>query len=76
MTQEGKKDKRDSNSELFTIRLWMEELGEGVDYRGQVKHVVSGATRHFREWGDLEAFLTRTFDNNNEEGTHGEADCR
>ena len=51
----------------------MEELGEGVDYRGQVKHVVSGATRHFREWADLEAFLIGTFDDY-EEGTHGEAD--
>ena len=73
--QERKSDKRHGNSELFTIRLWMEELGEGVDYRGQVKHVVSGATRHFREWADLEAFLIGTFDDY-EGGTHGEADSR
>ncbi len=63
------------SSELFTIRLWMEELGEGVDYRGQVKHVVSGATRHFREWGDLQAFLIGTFDDY-EEGPDGEANGR
>lgn len=73
--QERKNDKGHGNSELFTIRLWMEDLGEGVDYRGQVKHVVSGATRHFREWADLEAFLIGMFDDN-EEGTHGEADSR
>ncbi len=73
--QEGKIDKGHGNSELFTIRLWMEELGEEVEYRGQVKHVVSGTTRHFREWGDLEAFLIGTFDVNEEE-THGEADAR
>lgn len=73
--QKGQNDKGHGNSELFTVRLWMEELGEGVDYRGQVKHVVSGATRHFREWADLEAFLIGTFDDY-EEGTHGEADGR
>lgn len=73
--RERKSDKRHGNSELFTIRLWMEELGEGVDYRGQVKHVVSGATRHFREWADLEAFLKGAFDDY-EGSTHGEADGR
>lgn len=74
--QEKKKRQRAyGNSELFTIRLWMEELGEGVDYRGQVKHVVTGATRNFREWADLEAFLLGTF-NDYEEDTHGEADGR
>lgn len=72
-----KKEKRPrayGNSELFTVRLWMEELGEGVDYRGQVRHVVSGATRHFRKWADLEAFLIGTFDY--EEGNDGEPNGR
>lgn len=71
--QRGQANIGHSNSELFTIRLWMEELGERVDYRGQVKHVVSGATRHFREWADLEAFLIGTFDGYSEEA-RGEAD--
>ena len=62
--QEGISDQGHGNSELFTIRLWMEEVGEEVDYRGQVKHVVSGATRHFRKWDDLEAFLLGAFDDN------------
>jgi hypothetical protein len=53
----------------------MEALGEGADYRGQVKHVVSGATRNFREWADLEALLIGTFDGYEEE-PHGEADNR
>lgn len=73
--QERKSGKGRGNSELFTIRLWMEELGEGVDYRGQVKHVVSGATRHFRKWADLEAFVIGTFDDYEEE-RDGEADDR
>lgn len=69
-------DQRASTSELFTIRLWAEELDEeGREYRGQVKHVVTGVTRNFREWADLEAFLMGTFDDN-EEGTDGKADGR
>ena len=71
--QEKKSDKRYGNSELFIIRLWMEELGEGVDYRGQVKHVVSGATCHFREWPDLETFLIGTLDEH-KRGIRGQAD--
>ncbi len=52
-----------SPSQLFTIRLWIEDLEERErEYRGQAKHVVSGVTRNFREWSDLEAFLIGTFD--------------
>lgn len=40
-----------------------------------MKHVVSGPTRHFREWADLEAFLIGTFDDYEEEA-HGESDNR
>ena len=69
-------DRSASPSQLFTIRLWIEDLDDRrQEYRGQVKHVVSGATCNFREWPDLEAFLTGTFENY-EEGTHGEADGR
>jgi hypothetical protein len=45
-------------SQLFTIRLWEEALGDGhQEYRGKVQHVVSGEARHFRDWTTLEAFL-------------------
>lgn len=69
-------DHRGSSSQLFTIRLWKEDLDERRrEHRGEVKHVVSGVTRNFRDWSDLEAFLIGTFDDY-EEGTHGEADSR
>lgn len=43
---------------LFIIRLWLEELGNGkTEWRGQVKHVMSGEVRYFREWKTLLAFL-------------------
>lgn len=69
-------DPTGSPSQLFTIRLWAENLDEGrQEYRGQVKHVVSGVTRNFREWTDLEAFLISTLDDH-ERGTDGEPDDR
>jgi hypothetical protein len=41
-------------SQLFTIRMWPEALGEGqTEWRGQVRHVPSGETRWFREWAKL-----------------------
>ena len=69
-------DRNGSLSQLFTIRLWMEALDERRrEYRGQVKHVVSGVTRNFRDWSDLEAFVIGTFDDY-EEGPDGQADDR
>ena len=45
-------------SHLFTVRLWVEELGNGKsDWRGKVQHVTSGEVRYFREWPTLIAFL-------------------
>jgi hypothetical protein len=36
---------------LFMIRIWLEELGDGKsEWRGQVKHVMSGEVRYFRDW--------------------------
>ena len=46
------------HSHLFTLRLWVEELGEGqTEWRGQVQHVVSGEKHYFRDWAALIAFL-------------------
>lgn len=46
------------SSQLFTVRLWPEELGDGlVEWRGRVQHVTSGQWRYFREWPALVAFL-------------------
>jgi len=38
------------HSHLFTVRLWLEELGDGrAEWRGQVQHVLSGETHYFRD---------------------------
>ena len=43
---------------LFTLRLWSEVWGEGQgETRIQVKHVLSGETRYFREWTTLLTYL-------------------
>ncbi len=45
-------------SHLFTVRLWLEELGNGqTEVRGKVQHVTSGEARYFRDWPTLIAFL-------------------
>jgi hypothetical protein len=45
-------------SHLFTVRLWLENLGDGrAEWRGQLQHVLSGETHYFREWETLIALL-------------------
>ena len=45
-------------SQLFTIRLWTEELGNGeVEWRGKVQHATSGEAHYFRDWPTLVALL-------------------
>ncbi len=53
-------EKNTIQSQLFTVRVWCEELSNGrFEIRGQVKHVPSGESGYFREWADLLTFLTR-----------------
>lgn len=47
-----------SHSQLFTVRVWQEDTGEGrSEWRGQVRHVLSGETRYFRDWQSLASFI-------------------
>lgn len=47
-----------THSHLFTIRIWPESLGGGErEWRGQVRHVLSGETYYFREWPALVSLL-------------------
>jgi len=46
-------------SNLFTLRLWLEPLGDGrAEWRGQLRHVASGETCYFRSWSSLIAQLS------------------
>ncbi len=46
---------------LFTVRLWLENLGDGqTEWRGEVHYVVSGEKRYFRDWTALITFLQAT----------------
>jgi hypothetical protein len=39
---------------LFTLRLWQGAWDDGQgEWRGQVRHVLSGEARYFREWSAL-----------------------
>jgi hypothetical protein len=45
-------------SQLFTVRVWKESVQDGnPQVRIQVKHVMSGARRTFREWSQVIAFI-------------------
>jgi len=45
-------------SYLFTVRVWEEELGGGrAEVRMEVRHVLSGETRHLRTWTELAAYM-------------------
>jgi hypothetical protein len=45
-------------SQLFLLRLWIEELGRGkMDWRGKIQHVNSGEVRYFHDWPTLEVFI-------------------
>lgn len=36
---------------LFVVRVWLENIGDAkAEWRGDVKQVLSGEVRHFREW--------------------------
>lgn len=45
-------------SQLFSVRLWREELDEGrTEMRGKVQHVLSGEAYYFRDWATLITLL-------------------
>ncbi len=46
------------NSQLFTVRLWEEVLGnQQNEWRGQVQHIPTGKTRYFRQWQTMIDFF-------------------
>ena len=50
-------------SQLFTVRVWREDLGEGrSEWRGKVQHVLSGEARYFRERAMLITVLGEMFE--------------
>jgi hypothetical protein len=43
---------------LFTVRIWLEPLGEDqTEWRGKVEHVLTGEWHYFRDWPTLIAHL-------------------
>lgn len=49
---------------LFTVRLWVEEIGpDQHEVRMQVKHVLSGETRSFRQWQEEVTFILARLSN-------------
>ena len=53
-----------THSQLFTLRIWREDLGEGqIEWRGKVQHVTSGEAHYFRDCPGLIACLQQILEN-------------
>lgn len=53
-----------THSQLFVLRIWQENLGEGHrEWRGKVQHMISGDAHYFREWAGLIACLQQILGN-------------
>lgn len=62
-----------ARSHLFTLRLWLEELGSGqTDWRGKVQHVNGGEARYFRDWPTLETFVEGLLCRSDPHGLHSD----
>ena len=54
MEIEKNNNEHERRSELFTVRVWREELGDDqAEWRGKVQHVQKGEAYYFREWSML-----------------------
>lgn len=48
---------------LLTLRLWQEPLGEHVgEWRGEVKNVMTGEVRYFRQWSEIGGWVAHMVD--------------
>ena len=57
---ESERHERARRSELFTVQLWREDLGDNrTEWRGKVQHVQTGEAFYFREWSVLVASLLK-----------------
>jgi hypothetical protein len=48
---------RRTPSDLFTVRVWAEQVDDAVEWRGKVQHLPSGEAHYFREWAVLVGFM-------------------
>jgi hypothetical protein len=70
-----------SHTQLFTVRVWREELGAGqTEWRGEVHDVVSGERRYFRDWlaltASLQALLQAQEPARQQVGSHNEPEAQ
>ena len=58
-----------THSQLFTVRLWYEQVDAGQwEVRMQAKHILTGETRYFRTWPLLATYLASKLDAPRPEG--------
>lgn len=63
MEYESRTDDSWTRSQLFSVRLWYEQVNAGQwEVRMQAKHILTGETRYFRDWSLLASYLTSMLD--------------
>jgi len=65
-------------SQLFTLRVWPEEVDEGeTEWRGKLQRVVDGDTFYFRDWGAMLVLLRQILESPDRQSFHqGESESR
>ena len=54
---------KDKRSQLFTVRVWPEEISAGhMEWRGKIQRVIDGQTLYFHNWEAMMAFLLHTLE--------------
>lgn len=56
-----------SESHVFSLRVWREELGEGaVEWRGRIRDVTGSESLYFHDWETLIRFMRSVLDQDND----------
>lgn len=52
--EDGMSDELETPPQLFVLRLWPVQLGDGrMEWRGRLHHAQTNETRYFRDWPAL-----------------------
>jgi hypothetical protein len=52
-SEASKNTAMECHTELFTVRVWREQLNDHFEWRGKVQRIANRDTRYFRSWDML-----------------------
>jgi hypothetical protein len=67
----------EKRSQLFTLRVWPEEVTAGnTEWRGKIQRVVGGETVYFHSWDAMLTFLLKSLDATGETQADTQAEAK